>query len=93
MLPSTPTAKRSQRDGDTLSNVNQQPVTPLSVNSQNGHSAATYHNSGRVTQANIAATLPGPGTYYLFFNNKFSMMTPKAVVANATVNYNTVERR
>jgi len=63
------------------------------VNSQNGHSAATYYNSGKVTQANITATLPGPGTYYLFFNNKFSLMTPKAVVANATVHYNTVERR
>jgi predicted nucleic acid-binding Zn ribbon protein len=57
------------------------------VNFQNHHSAQAYYNSGKVTESNINAVLPGTGIYYLVFNNSFSSVTPKAVQANATLNY------
>jgi hypothetical protein len=57
------------------------------VNWQNGHPASAYYDSGKVTQSTITATLPGPGVYYLVFNNTFSLITPKAVQARAAVHY------
>lgn len=58
------------------------------VNFQNGHNTSTYYNSGKVTQDAISATLPDrSGTFYLVFNNNFSLLTPKAVQANATLHY------
>jgi hypothetical protein len=58
------------------------------VNFKNGHPVNTYYNSGKVTQASIAAVLPNtPGTYYLLFDNRYSILTPKAVTVNATLNY------
>jgi hypothetical protein len=58
------------------------------VNFQNGHSASTYYNSGKVTQSSIHTTLPSDsGTYYLVFSNNFSLVTPKAVQASATLHY------
>lgn len=57
------------------------------ANLKNGHPAMTYFNSGRVTQTKIEATLPSPGTYYLVFDNRFSLLTPKAVQVEATLNY------
>lgn len=58
------------------------------TNWQNGHSVQTYYNSGRVTVADLNATLPNDaGTYYLVFNNKFSVFTPKAVAENMTLTY------
>lgn len=58
------------------------------ANWQNGHQASTYYNSGRATQNSIKATLPpGAGTYYLVFNNKFSLFTDKEVQASATLHY------
>lgn len=47
-------------------------------NWKNGNQANTYYNSGRVTVANFNVTLP-KGNYHLVFNNKFSVITPKAV--------------
>lgn len=56
-------------------------------NFQNGHNANTYYNSGKVTQAKIgAANLPA-GTYYLVLDNRFSLLTPKAVQIQATLSY------
>jgi pre-peptidase len=57
------------------------------VNWQNGHPASACYDSGKVTQSTITATLPGPGTYYLVFSNTFSLLTPKAVQARASVHY------
>lgn len=60
------------------------------VNWQNGHSTSTYFSSGRVTQGSINAQLPsGAGTYYVVFNNKFSLLTPKAVQASVLLHYTT----
>lgn len=58
------------------------------TNWQNGHATPTYYNSGRVTVGDIDATLPNDaGTYYLIFNNKFSLITPKAVQETMTLTY------
>jgi hypothetical protein len=57
------------------------------VNFQNNHAANAYYNSGKVTQNSINARLPGGGNYYLVFNNKFSLIAPKAVQVNATLHY------
>jgi zinc-ribbon domain len=57
------------------------------ANFKNGHQAQTYFNSGKVTQNGIDAVLPGGGTYYLVFNNGYSLLTPKAVQANVVLHY------
>lgn len=58
------------------------------ANLKNGHEARVYYNSQKVTQAAIAAVLPNsPATYYLVFDNRFSLLTPKAVQVNATLTY------
>lgn len=58
------------------------------VNFQNGHPARTFFNSGKMTTGAIGAVLPSVGaTYYLLFDNRFSLITPKAVVVDATLHY------
>lgn len=58
------------------------------ANIQNGHQAQVFFNSQKVTQSGIHAVLPNaPGTYYLVFDNRFSLITPKAVEVSATLNY------
>lgn len=58
------------------------------TNWQNGHPARTIYNSGKVTVSNVNAVLPNDaGTYYLIFNNKFSLLTPKAVQESLTLTY------
>ena len=57
------------------------------ANFQNHHDAQTYYNSGKVTQNSINAVLPAGETYYLVFNNGFSLLTAKAVAADATLHY------
>jgi len=57
------------------------------VNFQNHHDSPTYYNSGKVTENEINAVLPGAGTYYLVLNNNFSLITPKAVQVSATLRY------
>jgi ribosomal protein L40E len=55
---------------------------------QDGYSANTFYNSGRVTQGEINAVLPSTaGTYYLVFNNKFSAKSGKAIQSDLTLNY------
>jgi hypothetical protein len=66
--------------------VNQDEFT----NWQNGHPTKAYYNSGKTTQDTINLTLPADAaTYYVVFNNKFSLFTPKAVQANVDVNFYT----
>jgi hypothetical protein len=58
------------------------------VNFKNGHNAQSFYASGKVTRGSISARLPnGAGTYYLVFDNRFSLLTPKAVSYNATLTY------
>lgn len=57
------------------------------ANLKNGHSATTYFKSGKVTQAKVGAALTLPGTYHLVLDNRFSLLTPKAVEINAVVSY------
>jgi hypothetical protein len=63
-------------DGDDCANI------------KNGHPARTYYNSEKITQASIGTVLPNvPATYYLLFDDRFSLITPKAVQVTATLNY------
>jgi hypothetical protein len=58
------------------------------VNWQNRHAANPFYSSGKVSMDTINASLPaGAGTYYLVFNNKFSVTAPKNVHVNAALNY------
>jgi hypothetical protein len=57
------------------------------INWQNGHSTYTLYNSGKVTTDNVDAVLPDAGTYYLIFNNRFSLLTPKAIDENLALTY------
>lgn len=58
------------------------------TNWQNGHSTPTFYNSGKVTVNDMNVTLPNDsGIYYLVFNNKFSLLSPKAVEEHLTLTY------
>jgi hypothetical protein len=57
------------------------------VNFKNGHPTGAYYNSGKVTQAKIGVANLAPGTYYLILDNRFSLITPKAVQIDATLSY------
>jgi len=58
------------------------------TNWKNGHATPTYYNSGKMTVGDVQAVLPdGVGTYYLVFNNNFSMLTAKAVELSGTMTY------
>lgn len=57
------------------------------VNWQNRHVATTYYNSGKVTVGDINVNLPAAGTYYLVFDNRFSLLSQKSVRVNATLTY------
>ena len=59
------------------------------VTLRSGYAASTYYDSGRVSQSNFQATLPfGGGAYYLVFDNRFSLRTPKLIHAVSTLHYN-----
>jgi hypothetical protein len=67
------------------------------TNWQNHHSVATYYNSGRVTVGSIDARLPSTignsgqsATYYLIFNNTFSVFSNKAVSADISLHFNRI---
>jgi hypothetical protein len=58
------------------------------VNWQNRHASSSYYNSGKVTVGKITASLPaGAGTYYLVFDNRFSLLSRKSVRVKATFAY------
>lgn len=57
------------------------------ANWQNHHAVTPYYNSGRLTQGQIHASLAVAGSYYLVFNNNFSLITPKAVQVLAVLHY------
>lgn len=58
------------------------------VNWQNNQQADPFYSSGKVTMGTIDANLPtGPGSYYLVFNNKFSVLAAKTIRLNARLTY------
>ena len=58
------------------------------VNWLNRHAAKTFYNSGKVTVGTFDVNLPSDaGTYYLVFNNKFSLLTQKTVLVDAALTY------
>ena len=44
------------------------------------------YQSGKITVGNVN-TLLGPGTYYLAFNNGFSLLTAKTITASIALNH------
>jgi hypothetical protein len=58
------------------------------VNWRNRHPIKPIYNSQKVTQGTINVPLPSEiGTYYLVFDNRFSLISPKAVQDNLTLQY------
>jgi len=59
------------------------------VKFKNGTAPDTFYNSGMVSQNNINALLPSPGTYYLVCNNPngVSLATSKSIEINAVLHY------
>jgi hypothetical protein len=53
-------------------------------NWKNHHSATTYYNSGKVTVGTIDAQL-GSGTYFLVFDNTFSLFSNKAISSDIKI--------
>lgn len=58
------------------------------VNWQNHHQAKTYYNSGKVTVGNFSVNLPSDAaTYYLVFDNRFSLLSKKEVEVKGALTY------
>jgi hypothetical protein len=58
------------------------------VNWQNRHAAKTFYNSGKITIGTLNVNLPSDaGTYYLVFNNRFSILTQRSVLVDAALTY------
>jgi hypothetical protein len=58
------------------------------VNWQNRHHVRAFYNSGRATQGTLEVTLPLAGTYYLVFNNNFSLFSSKTVQTSIRLHFN-----
>jgi ribosomal protein L40E len=55
---------------------------------QNGYSAGSVYESGRVAKNDIEAELPaGAGIYFVVFNNRYSPTTAKQVTASVSLRY------
>jgi hypothetical protein len=54
------------------------------ANWQNKHSAKMYYDSGKVTAGKIDVRLK-PGTYYLVFDNTFSVLSNKAITSDIQI--------
>ena len=58
------------------------------VNWQNRHAAKSFYSSGTVTVGTLDVNLPADaGTYYLVFNNRFSLLTLRNVNVDAALTY------
>jgi hypothetical protein len=51
-------------------------------NWKNGHQSRVNYQSGRATVGNIELATSRPGTYYLVFNNRFSLLSNKAITSS-----------
>jgi len=56
------------------------------LNFRNGHQSKVYYESGKVTADSFDVRL-GPGTYYLVFNNRFSLVSNKAYDADVKLDF------
>jgi hypothetical protein len=54
-------------------------------NWQNGHPAHVLFQTGRTTVATLNVPISKPGTYYLGFNNKFSLVSNKTIAGNVVL--------
>lgn len=55
---------------------------------QNGYSASSVYESGRVATGTVQADIPaGAGIYYLVFSNKSAPKTPKSIRATVLLRY------
>jgi hypothetical protein len=57
------------------------------VNFRNRNRTVRYYNSGRVTQATLNVSLPSGRTYHLIFDNRFSLVSNKALSAKISTRY------
>jgi len=58
------------------------------VNWQNRHAAKSFYSSGKVTVGTLNVNLPADaGTYYVVFNNRFSLLTQRTVLVDASLTY------
>jgi hypothetical protein len=58
------------------------------ANLKNRNPYKRFYFSGRVTQNSMNVVLPpSRDTYYLVFDNRFALLIPRAVTADATVSY------
>jgi len=58
------------------------------VNWQNHHQANTFYNSGKATVGNFSVNLPSEArTYYLVFDNRFSLLSKKEVEFKGALTY------
>jgi hypothetical protein len=57
------------------------------VNWKNGHQASAYYNSGKVTTSNLNLSLPPGQSYYLVFDNSYSIISSKTVSGTITLTY------
>lgn len=57
------------------------------VDWENGQPAFFIYYSGQVTVAKDRVSLPGPGTYYVVFDNTFSSFSSKTVNYTITLSY------
>ena len=55
------------------------------VNWEIGHQAYFIYNSGQVSMAKAIISLPGPGKYFIVFDNTFSVFSSKTVYYSITV--------
>jgi|SRR5580704_11245549 hypothetical protein len=54
-------------------------------NWQNGHQAHVLFQTGRTSVATLNVPIRAPGTYYLGFDNKFSLVSDKTVAGNVVL--------
>jgi hypothetical protein len=58
------------------------------INWRNGHPANALYNSGKVTVGSLNVNLPADAaTYYLVFNNRFSLLVRKTIQVDAALTY------
>jgi hypothetical protein len=57
------------------------------LNWQNGHQASAYYDSGKVTAGDLSLSLPAGQSYYLIFDNTFSIISGKTVSGTITLTY------
>ncbi len=57
------------------------------VNLQNGHPADVLYQSGKVTTGEIAVSVPKAGSYFLVFNNRFSVFSDKFISGPIELRY------